>query len=150
MSDPDVRKLSRADLLSMLLEQRRENELLRTRLAQAQQELAQRRISIDHAGSIAEAALHVSGIFQAAEAACAQYTENLHILSNEQESRFAQLEQECHDRCTQMEQDTVARCEKMIQDAQEQSQSYWDAVSEKIFSHNSSYQGLRQLEEHST
>ena len=142
MSDLDPKKLSRADLLTMLLEQRRENELLRSRLAQAQQELAQRRITAEHAGSIAEAALQVSGIFQAAEAACAQYTDSLRILSEEQASRLARLEQDCRDRCAQLEKDTAARCEKMLRDAQEQSQSYWNAVSEQIFAHDRSYQGL--------
>ena len=144
MSDLDPKKLSRADLLTMLLEQRRENELLRSRLAQAQQELAQRRITAEHAGSIAEAALQVSGIFQAAEAACAQYTESLRILSEEQESRLARSEQECRDRCAQLEKDTAERCEKMLRDAQEQSQTYWNAVSEQIFSHDRSYQGLHR------
>ena len=144
MSDLDPKKLSRADLLVMLLEQRRENELLRSRLSQAQQELAQRRITADRAGSIAEAALHVSGIFQAAETACAQYTENLRVLSAEQESRLARLEQDCRDRCAQMEQDTAERCEKMLREAQTQSQAYWEAVSEQIFSHDRSYQGLHR------
>ena len=144
MSDLDPKKLSRADLLAMLLEQRRENELLRSRLAQAQQELEQRRITADHAGSIAEAALQVSGIFQAAEAACAQYTENLRILSAKQDTRLAQLEEECRDRCAQMEKDTAARCENMLRDARERSQSYWDAVSQQIFSRDSDYQGLHR------
>lgn len=150
MSDLDPKKLSRADLLSMLLAQRRENESLRLRLAQAQEELADRRISMDKAGSIAEASLQISGIFQAAEAACTQYTENLRALSEAQQSRFARLEQECQTRCAQMEQETTAKCEKMIREAREQSQAYWDAVSAQIFAQNSSYEGLLQLQKPSS
>ena len=156
MSEQELKKLSRADLLTLLLEQTRENDQLRARLAQAQRELADRRITIENAGSIAEASLQLNGIFEAAQAACAQYTENLRILSEAQEARCALLDRECRERCEQLEKETRARCEqldhktsekceKMVQDARDQSQSYWDAVSERIQTFSDSYVGLRQL-----
>ena len=156
MSEQELKKLSRADLLTLLLEQTRENDQLRARLAQAQRELADRRITIENAGSIAEASLQLNGIFEAAQAACAQYTENLRILSEAQEARCALLDRECRERCEQLEKETrqrceqldhetSAKCEKMVQDARAQSQSYWDAVSERIQTFSDSYVGLRQL-----
>ena len=156
MSEQELKKLSRADLLALLLEQTRENEQLRTRLAQVQRELADRRIAIEQTGSIAEAALRLNGVFEAAEAACAQYTENLRILSEAQESRCALLDRECRERCAALEketqercarldEETAAKCEKLLRDAQEQSQTYWDAVSQRIQAFSDSYVGLRQL-----
>ncbi len=77
MTDRELKKLSRTDLLELLLDQMKENERLRAELDTAQAQLADRRILLDEAGSIAEAALRLNGVFQAAEAACAQYIENI-------------------------------------------------------------------------
>lgn len=84
MTERELRKLSRADLLELLLEETKENEKLRIQLEQAQEQLADRRILIENAGSIAEAALQLNGVFQAAEEAAAQYLENVRRLAGEQ------------------------------------------------------------------
>lgn len=84
MTERELRKLSRADLLELLLEETKENEKLRIQLEQAQEQLADRRILIENAGSVAEAALQLNGVFQAAEEAAAQYLENVRRLAGEQ------------------------------------------------------------------
>lgn len=84
MTDRELRKLSRADLLELLLEESRENERLRDQLRQANEELASRRIEINNAGSIAEAALRPNGVFHAAEQAAAQYLENIRRMAEEE------------------------------------------------------------------
>ena len=84
MTDRELRKLSRAELLELLLEESRENERLRAQLQQMNAKLADRAIRIERAGSIAEAALQLNGVFQAAEEAAAQYLENVRRLAEEQ------------------------------------------------------------------
>lgn len=84
MTDRELRRLSRADLLELLLVQAKENERLRAQLAQAREQLEDRRIEIERAGSIAEASLRLSGIFQAAQLAADQYLENVHRIVREQ------------------------------------------------------------------
>ena len=73
MTERELRRLSRADLLELLLAQRRENEQLRCMLDQTQSQLADRTIKIDNAGTLAEASLQLSGIFTAAQDACQYY-----------------------------------------------------------------------------
>ena len=85
MTDRELRKMSRAGLLELLLEERRENERLRTRLEQANRDLADRRIKLEKAGSIAEAALRLNGVFEAAEQAAAQYVENVRRIAGDRE-----------------------------------------------------------------
>ena len=70
MTDKELRKLSRADLIAMMLELAKENQQLREDLEKAQQSLESRRISIEKAGSLADAALQLNGVFEAAEDAC--------------------------------------------------------------------------------
>ena len=84
MTDRELRKLSRAELLELLLEESRENERLRAQLQEMNEKLADRAIRRERAGSIAEAALQLNGVFQAAEEAAAQYLENVRRLAEEQ------------------------------------------------------------------
>lgn len=77
MTDKELRKLNRAELLEMLIEQIEENEKLRSQLDEAYQKLSDRNIIIENSGSIAEAALRLNGIFEAAEKAAEQYLENI-------------------------------------------------------------------------
>ena len=69
MTDNDVKKLSRKDLLEMLIDQSREIESLRAKLSEAEAALKNREIAIDKAGSIAEASLLLNGDFEADQAA---------------------------------------------------------------------------------
>ncbi len=87
MTERELRKLSRADLLELLLEERRENEQLRTKLEKAGERLTERTIRLKEAGSIAEASLRLNGVFEAAEAAAAQYVENVRRLAAEEQAR---------------------------------------------------------------
>lgn len=56
MTDKELRRLSRSELLEMLIAQTEENSQLKIRLKQAEAQLRDRRIEIDKAGSLAEAA----------------------------------------------------------------------------------------------
>lgn len=76
MAGKDLRKLSKTELLELLIEQGRENLALKAQLEAAEAELAQRRIAIQESGSLAEAALKLSGIFEAAQHAIDLYREN--------------------------------------------------------------------------
>lgn len=77
MTDKELKRLSRAELLELLLEQVEENEALRAEAAELKRQLADRIIVMENAGSIAEAALRLNGVFEAAEAAAKQYVDSL-------------------------------------------------------------------------
>ena len=79
----NMKSLSRSDLLEILVELKKENDELKVQLEQAQRELADRRIAIEEAGSLAEAALKLNGVFEAAMAACEQYKENIRLRQEE-------------------------------------------------------------------
>ena len=77
MTDKELRKLRRGELLEMLLEQTKENETLKNRIADLEAQIATREIVIKESGSIAEAALKLNGVFEAAQQAAEQYLENI-------------------------------------------------------------------------
>ena len=83
MDPKKLKQLSRSDLLEMLLNLSKENEQLRQELQQATSKLEDRTIAAEKSGSLAEAALNLNGVFQAAQAACDQYKWNVQNSVNE-------------------------------------------------------------------
>ena len=136
MTDRELRRLSRSDLLELLLAQRKENEQLRCMLDQAEARLADRTIKINNAGSIAEASLQLNGIFTAAQDSCQSYIDNIKLL-NERQTTI----------CQQMEDETRERCDRMVAEAELKSQQCWDNCSAKIRELMSAYSGLQQAME---
>ncbi len=92
MQDKDLRKLSRADLLELLITQTKRVEELEGQLAKAVRQLEDRQIAIDKAGSLAEAALVLNGVFDAAQQAAQQYLENIQRLSARQQQLCDDME----------------------------------------------------------
>lgn len=95
MTAKELKKLSRRDLLEILLEQSRQMQHLQEQLEEAQQKLASRKLEMEQAGSIAEAALKLNGVYEAAQAACQQYIENMKDRADRQEAICQQMEREC-------------------------------------------------------
>ena len=77
MTEKELRRLSRMDLLEMLLEQSREVERLQKELETVKNQLSDRRIMEQEAGSIAEASLKLNKVFEAAQQAADQYQKEI-------------------------------------------------------------------------
>lgn len=156
MTEKELRGLSRADLLELLIEESKKVQQLEARLEQAEAKVASKEIAISRAGSIAEAALQLNGIFEAAQAASAQYLDNIRTLSQSQEALCAQMEQECRTKverqltetqqqCDALQAQTKAECARMVAQAELESKAYWDEVSSKLEAFYKEHAGLKQL-----
>lgn len=156
MTEKDLKKLSRADLLQMMIAQSEELQTLRERLQLAEGLLKERELQIDNAGSIAEASLRLNGVFEAAQAACDQYIDNIRLLSDRQEAVCRRREEACQRetqrmladaqaRCEAMEAQTRQKCEEMLRAAKVESQSYWAEVSGKLDAYYAQHAGLKEL-----
>lgn len=77
MTEKKLKKLTRMELLEMLIDQSREVERLRGELEEAKKALEDKKINIEKSGSIAEAALALSGIFEKAQEAADLYIANI-------------------------------------------------------------------------
>lgn len=69
--------------MQMILDLTLQNRTLREKLENAEKALAARELNIQASGTLAEAALRLNGIFEAADKACQQYTENMKRLYGE-------------------------------------------------------------------
>lgn len=77
MGKSSLGRCSRLELLELLKGQMEENERLRERIGQLERELEDRRIKIEGSGSLAEAALKLAGVFEAADEAVRLYKESV-------------------------------------------------------------------------
>lgn len=127
LSDKELQRLKRGELLEILLDQSRENESLKLQLEEKSRmiedlnsKLASRKIAIREAGTIADASLKLNGVFEAAQAAAQQYLDNLQDLYQQESSSFLKREAEIETKCTAMLQATKERCDCMKEDIERQ------------------------------
>ena len=72
-----LRKLRRSDLFELLVEQEKEIEELQGQVKELEGKLERRELEVTDAGSIAEAALAISKVFEEAQAAADTYLYNV-------------------------------------------------------------------------
>lgn len=83
MTEKELKKLNRYQLLELIIIQTEQIQALQEQLKQTQEQLEARQIRIRQAGSIAEAALQLSGIFETAQTAADLYLSNAQTLQEE-------------------------------------------------------------------
>lgn len=73
MTEKDLKKLNRYQLLELLIEQAERAEQLQARLEKTEKQLREQNLKISAMGSIAEASLQLGGVFEAAQEAADIY-----------------------------------------------------------------------------
>ena len=147
MAGNDLRHLSRAELVEIIYELKKRDEENRAALDELRARLDDRSLQISEAGSIAEAALRINRVFEAAQAAADQYldairAENAGSAANRliqaAEKRAAYAEQQAQDaerRAQEAERhaDEVERyAEQVIADAQERAQRILEDADREV------------------
>ena len=123
MTEKELKKLSRADLLEMLLDQSEELQRLREEHQKICETLEQQQTVMDCTGSITQAAQQLNDMFEAAEATAKQYLESLEALPRQMEEQavseqYRQMLEQARLECQRMEEETRQRCRQMLADAQ--------------------------------
>lgn len=120
MTDKELQKLKRSELLEILLEQSREAGDLRERIsalyeenASMQAKLEDRRIKIEKAGTLAEASLLINGVLESAQSAAQQYLDNLQDLYDREEVNCEKKEAETEAYVSKLMEDTKRKCEEL-------------------------------------
>ena len=141
MTERELKRMSRTEILELLLSQTNRIEELEEKLKEATakaqeatEQIQDRQIKIDQAGSIAEASLQLSGIFQDAQVAADLYLENI-----------KKMEEDTKNQSDKLLADTRNQCDEIVAKAKQDAQSYWDDVSKKLEDFCSSYTGLKDL-----
>lgn len=116
MTDRELRKLSRAELLEILLMQGKTVEELQGRVAELEERLREKNLQLADAGSIAEAALRLEGVFEAAQRSADVYLANVARLNAESQQRREEAERlytQTQAKCQELVERTRASCEEL-------------------------------------
>lgn len=132
-----------ASLKNELKEQCAAGEQMQEKIESLAQQLSDRVILKDNAGSLADAAIHINGVFAAAQSAADQYLENIERMYREQEKSCALMDAEAREKAAQMIRDAEAhcaalaeqtrlRCEALKNDAEKNVWQKWSSLSEQL------------------
>ncbi len=90
-SNKELKKLSRSELLELLLIQTRETERLQKLLDETREKLEQRNLHIANAGDLAHAVLQINGVMASTQAAAQQYLDNIAAMEDETKKKCEQM-----------------------------------------------------------
>ncbi len=112
MESKELKKMSRKDMLVILLEQTKRIRELEEELEKANEKLESKKVIFKNAGSLADAALQLSGIFNTAQEAATIYLSNIKELKEKSEEDIEKLR-------NKMLRDTERKCKKREKEANE-------------------------------
>lgn len=110
MSQSDLKKMNRKQLLELLLKQTERADQLQQQLEEAERKLNDKIKIEKESGSIAEAALKISGVFEAAENAAKLYLENIKLANEQSAANVKKVEDALKRRVSNMLEETEKRC----------------------------------------
>ena len=145
MTDNEIKKLSRAELLEILIEQTKEREVEKKQLLELQGKLMSREIKISQAGSIAEASMQLNGVFEAAQEAAKQYLENIERLDLDRQVECEKAKKEASQEADQILSQAHGEADEIVRKAKQEASQYWTEVSEKLEKFYNDHRGLREL-----
>ncbi len=152
----DYKKLSRRELEDRVAAQEKEINELKNALEAASAQLQSRAIDIEETGSLAEASVRISGVFEAAQNAAERFLENIRLRQEETDRACEERDSESREKaiellesteakCRALEEETKQKCAEMAEAVKQEADSYWREVSEKMEHFYQEHEGLKEM-----
>lgn len=124
MTDKELKRLNRTELLQLLMNQVRETEQLQAKVRELTEQIQKHEITCRNAGTLAEAALALNGVFQAADEAAQKYVQEMADRAAKQEQELQAKAEEAKEQANKLLADatdsadiTREKAEKYLADA---------------------------------
>lgn len=111
MTDKELKHLSRMELIDIIYELQKQNEQNAAQIEKLQAALDEKELHIENAGSIAEAAVQISGVLEAAQAAADQYLLSIRAATADMDA-MAQAAEQQRDALLADAKNSPTRCSK--------------------------------------
>lgn len=138
MTDKELRRLSRAELIDIIYELQKQAEAQAGQYAQLEAALNDRTLRLSSAGSIAEAAIGVNQVFEAAQAAADQYLLSLQTANAGLDEKIAAAEQrgreileEAQRQADHIVGEAERRAKVIVENANRQAAADWSEFKQK-------------------
>ena len=140
MTDRELRRLTREDLLDIIYELQQKTQRLEQENETIRKQLSDRTVKLENAGSIAEAALALNGV---AQAAADQYLAQVHA-ANEQSQQLAdRIVADAQRKANAIVQQAQREADSIRAMTDEGTQQKWAELQEKTDTMLQSYEALR-------
>lgn len=110
MTDKEFKKLSRAELIEIIFQLQNNEKKYLEELAAMRTELDSKRLKIKEAGSIAEAVVGLSDIFEKAQDMADQYLDEIHTANADAEQRAKEIIADAQERANKLIADAQKQC----------------------------------------
>jgi F0F1-type ATP synthase membrane subunit b/b' len=145
MTDKDLRRLSKTDLLALLRDQEKELQDAQAQIADLNARLQDRSTHLAACGSIAEASLQLNRVFQAAQAAADQYLAEVKQKRDTADADAQQILEDARQKAAAQLQAADAAARQRAAQAHAESAAYWTALEAKLSAFYESHLGLEEL-----
>lgn len=123
MTDKEFKRLRRDELIDIIYALQQSEKALQEENESLRRRLSEREIKINNSGSIAEAALALNGVFEAAQSAADQYLEQVRQNNDkyqaEVRAQAAAILEQAQTECDEMRRQAEADCERIRAKADE-------------------------------
>lgn len=119
MTDKELKHLNRGELIDIIYELQKRYADSKNEIMQLQANLEKKELSIAESGSIAEAALKVNGVFEAAQAAADQYLLSIQSANADMAAKIERVKKQSEEVLRQAN----LRAEGIIQEAEKKAAS---------------------------
>jgi len=120
MTDKELSKLRRTELLEILIAQGKENTALQEQLKQTEKALRNRELTIENTGSVAEVAFRLNDVVGFTQRAVDLYIENVKRVMEQQQEESTDVLNKARDYATQTVAYAQKRARALIGDAETQ------------------------------
>ena len=152
MTDKELRHLSRAELIDIIYELQKQSDEKDAQMQEMQTALDERTLRISNAGSIAEAAVSINGVFEAAQAAADQYLASVKSAMADMERTLAEAEEKRRTILSDAEKqaaDMVRRAEEQVASmeaaTEKQCAEKWSAFAHRANTQIAAHKELQDL-----
>lgn len=121
MTDKEFKKLSRAELIEIIYQLQKKEKLYLDEIEKLQKEADLKQLKIKDAGSIAEAVVGLSDIFEQAQKIADKYLDEVHAANSDVEERANKIIA-----------DAEAKAAMIKANAELEAENKWKSVNEKV------------------
>ena len=143
MTDHEFRRLTREDLIEIIYELQKNVQQLEAENEQLKARLSEKQLKIENAGSIAEAALALNGVFGAAQAAADQYLEQVQAANEKTQQLCDRLLADAQRKANAIVAQAQQEADGIRAMTDESAQEKWAEWQEKAETMMKSYEALR-------
>lgn len=143
MTDQEFRRLTREDLIEIIYELQKNVQQLEAENEQLKARLSEKQLKIENAGSIAEAALALNGVFGAAQAAADQYLEQVQAANEKTQQLCDRLLADAQRKANAIVAQAQQEADGIRAMTDESAQEKWAEWQEKAETMMKSYEALR-------